>query len=102
MTRMTEDAGIAPDPVCDRCGAAILDTRPSVMRDGQTYCCASCARADAADIKVTQGVRGGNACSRCGAPIHARGRAVTERGRVYCCGNCAAAGATAEPEPLPE
>lgn len=87
------------DPACDRCGAPIVDTRSSVMRDAQTYCCASCARADAAEIKVREGAQGGKACSRCGAPIHDRAHAVAEGTHVFCCANCAAAGVNAEPLP---
>jgi hypothetical protein len=87
------------DPACGRCAAPITDTRSSVVRDGQTYCCTSCARADAAEIKVREGALGGTACSRCGAPIHERSHSVSEGTHVFCCANCAAAGVNAEPLP---
>jgi hypothetical protein len=96
---MTREEGIPLDPVCDRCGAPLVDTRPSVLRDAQTYCCVNCARADAADIRVREGATGGTACSRCGAPIHDRSAAVSEGSHVFCCANCSAAGVNAEPLP---
>jgi len=96
---MTRDDALPADPHCDRCAAPIADLRSSVARDGQTYCCADCARADAADIVVRSGAVGGAACSRCGAPIRDRARAVTEGTHVFCCVSCAAAGVHAEPLP---
>lgn len=94
---MRDEEGIALDPQCARCDAPIADTRSSVVRDGQTYCCANCARADAADIKAREGAQGGKACSRCGAPIHDRSVSVGEGTHVFCCRNCSAAGVQAEP-----
>ncbi len=96
---MTREEGVPTDPTCDRCGAPLVDTRSSVVQEAQTYCCANCARADAADIRVREGAAGGQACSRCGAPIHDRRHAVTEGTYVFCCGNCSAAGVNAEPLP---
>lgn len=96
---MAREEGVSPDPTCDRCGAALVDTRSAVVREGQTYCCSNCARADAADILVREGAHGGQACSRCGAPIHDRAHAATEGTHVFCCANCSAAGVNAEPLP---
>lgn len=96
---MTFEEGRPADPTCDRCDAPLVDVRTTVVRDAQTYCCVSCARADAADIKVREGTHGGTACSRCGAPIHDRAHAVSEATHVFCCGNCSAAGVNAEPLP---
>lgn len=93
------EEGIPLDPACDRCGAPIVDPRSSVRREAQTYCCANCARADAAEILVREGATGGKACSRCGAPIHDPRTAITQGSHVFCCGNCSAAGVNAEPLP---
>ena len=92
---MTREEGPPLDPTCDRCGAPLVDMRSSVVSEGQTYCCANCARADAADLKVREGATGGEACSRCGAPIHDRTHAATETAHVFCCTNCSAAGVNA-------
>jgi hypothetical protein len=96
---MRREEGLPLDPACDRCDAPLVDARLGVVRDGQNYCCANCARADAADIRVREGAQGGAACSRCGAPIHDRASAVTEGTHVFCCANCSAAGVNAEPLP---
>lgn len=102
MTSVARDEGLRPDPACERCGTPIVDTRSAVRREGQTYCCANCARADAPDIKARGRELRGTACSRCGAPVVDRVYAVTEGTHVFCCGNCSAAGVHAEEEPLPE
>lgn len=99
---MSRDEGLQPDPACERCGTLIMDTRSAVRREAQTYCCANCARADAADIKARGGELRGIACSRCGAPVVDHTYAVTESAHLFCCGNCSAAGIHAEEEPLPE
>ena len=93
---MTRDEGIPLDPTCERCGVALVDTRSAVVRDGQTYCCANCARADS-DVAVRPAGAGGTACSRCGAPLVDRRSAVSEATHVFCCASCAAAGVNAEP-----
>ncbi len=92
------EEGVPLRPECARCGAEIVDERSAMERDGQTYCCVSCARADAAEIGVHPAA-GGRACSRCGAPIADRAHAVTEGTYVFCCRNCSAAGVNAEPAP---
>jgi hypothetical protein len=99
---MTRHEELQPDPTCERCGTPIVDTRSVVRREGQTYCCANCARADAADIKARGVEPHGTACSRCGAPVVDRTYAVTEGAYLFCCGNCSAAGVHAEEAPLPE
>jgi hypothetical protein len=97
---MARDEAFPADPTCERCDAPLVDTRSAVVRDGQTYCCVSCARAEAADIKVRPGgAPHGTACSRCGAPVVDKRTAVTEGSHLFCCGNCSAAGIHAEPLP---
>jgi hypothetical protein len=97
---MARDESFPADPACERCSAPLVDPRSAVVRDGQSYCCLNCARAEAADIKVRPGgAPHGTACSRCGAPIVDRRNAVTEGSHVFCCGNCSAAGIHAEPLP---
>lgn len=94
---MAREEELTLDPQCARCDAPVIVTRSAVVRDGQTYCCVNCARADAAEIKVVSGEHGGRACSRCGAPIVDRSGAVAEGSHVFCCANCSAAGVSAEP-----
>jgi hypothetical protein len=99
MPTVARDEELIADPACERCAAPLVDTRPLVVRDGQTYCCVSCARADAADVAMRGGPLGGRACSRCGAPLAEGERGVPEGTHVFCCANCAAAGVNAEPVP---
>lgn len=95
---MTRDEALPADPACERCGAPLISERIAVERDGRTYCCVNCARADAADIKARPGgAPHGTACSRCGAPIVDRSLAVSEGSHLFCCANCSAAGIHAEP-----
>lgn len=91
-TDRDRDEGPAPDPVCERCEATIIDPRTSVVREAMTFCCASCARAAGPEPPMST-VPG---CARCGASIVDRAHAVERGGRTYCCGNCAAAGVEAD------
>lgn len=95
---MTREEEAPVDPTCERCDAPLVDTRSAVVRDGQTYCCVNCARADDPQAK-TRGPAGGPACSRCGARVVDRTYAVTEGAHLFCCANCSAAGVNAVPEP---
>ncbi len=99
MPTVARDEELLTDPACERCGAPLVDLRSAVVRDGQTYCCVHCARADAADIVVRGGPLGGRACSRCGAPLAEGAPGVREGTHLYCCANCSAAGVQAEPLP---
>lgn len=90
---------VSLDPMCERCSAPIVDPGTAMEREGQTYCCVNCARADETDVRVREGATGGEACSRCGAAIHDRSTAVAEGANVFCCRNCSAAGVNAEPLP---
>lgn len=83
------------DPVCERCAVPIVDMSSALEREGQTYCCANCARADMPEERPVPERR--RACSRCGAPVVDRSHAVTEQVNLFCCGNCAKAGVRAEP-----
>ncbi len=96
---MARDEELRTDPACERCGAPLVETRSAVLRDGQTYCCVHCARADAADIAVGAGSSARRACSRCGAPIPDPRQGVQEGVHLFCCPNCSAAGVRAEPLP---
>ena len=91
---MDRDEELLSDPACERCGAPLIDMIPNVERDGQTYCCVHCARADAESI--VGGPPAGRACSRCGAPLAEQG-GMPEGTHLFCCANCAAAGVQAEP-----
>ncbi|MDE3101860.1 MAG: hypothetical protein KGJ98_06435 [Chloroflexota bacterium] len=96
---MTRDEELRADPECARCAAPLVETRSAVVRDGQTYCCVHCARADAADVAVRTGSAGRRACSRCGAPIPDPRQGIQEGTYLFCCPNCSAAGVRAEPLP---
>lgn len=96
---MARDEELRTDPVCERCGAPLVDTRSSVVRDAAPYCCVHCARADAADVAVHAGSSGQRACSRCGAPIPDPRQGIHEGALLFCCPNCSAAGIHAEPLP---
>lgn len=96
---MARDEELRTDPTCERCAVPLVDTRSAVVRDGQTYCCVHCARADAADLAVRTGSLGQRACSRCGAPIPDPRQGLREGTHLFCCPNCSAAGVHAEPLP---
>ncbi|MDE3112293.1 MAG: hypothetical protein KGN00_10535 [Chloroflexota bacterium] len=96
---MSRDEELLADPECARCAAPLVDTRSAVVRDGQTYCCVHCARADAADIATRAGSPGKRACSRCAAPIPDTRQGIQEGAQLFCCPNCSAAGIDAEPLP---
>jgi len=79
------------DPACEHCGTPIIEQRVAVTRDGATYCCANCARAD--DVATPAA---SVACAHCGTPIVDRGSLVEQGGASFCCVNCVAAGVAPE------
>ncbi|HUG06018.1 MAG TPA: hypothetical protein VMQ78_05745 [Candidatus Limnocylindria bacterium] len=86
MERLDLRDELAVDEACARCAAPLIAPASVVRRDGEFYCCGSCARA-------ATGARGaiGLGCANCGAPIADRASAVAADIRVFCCANCATA-----------
>jgi len=83
---------LAVDEVCARCATPLVAPASVVRRDGDVFCCASCARAS----DGTPGVIGPG-CAHCGVPIADRATAVTVNARIFCCANCAVAPREVEP-----
>lgn len=91
MDRLDLRDELAIDEACARCATPLVAPASVVRRDGEFYCCGSCARAAQGGGLIGEG------CAHCGAPIADRTTAVTADARVFCCANCAVAPREVEP-----